>query len=977
MSVVLSTAMERAQHALNGGDYRGAAETCNRIVAQFPTFAAAYRLLGEAQLEQGRATDAERAFAQVLTRDPRQPEAYLGMGLIAEERGVLESSLAYCQVAWELAPQQPQFREPVVRVASRRYGGDGHLQLTHAALAQLHLNASRLHRAAAEYQRALVELPDRVDLWLGLATAFWRLGRDDDAGEIAHEFLKEQPELGQALVMAADVEHRRGNATTAQGLLDRLRRVDADGSLVAEMVAANPHADAAFLLLAPDAVPVLEERAETVAAELPQIAPAPDFNYQPPAPKAPDLGAAAVAGAAAGIAAGLSRRAEPDPEADLVLDAELAALTPMSAEEFGGDPETLSFSLDDTSVEPFALDDFILPEDVDAQLNDGTEEVAAWPAAGGLSAESEIAADEFDMSDLAAAFDDLEPVSIEELGGFADAELEIDQLTAEQPADMAAAAADEDELGELARALETDVAGALVRAGEPLEVGGSLAADASDVAAVAGFTTLLSELGDEGLTPFDPSRASAAALDDDGSDADADDLGKLTEGWDDLDATIASAVPTTTGQTDELVALSGLDVEPFSLDEYGTDALGGFVPSAGLAPHLPPAVPVEAPEPIEASVGDLPEQAAELDAYAAPFSPEEAFLSGIEPFSSDEFDDLAGGDFSFGKLPWETNADDSALPSDADLDAMLADSSLPTVEDTDLPLVERDALTSALETGEIEDLITSEPSALQPAANAEPLPVFDMPDIGKDDDLDASLAVTRELGTLGPVDDDFELRLAAMEAAAALSLEQLHSSHAESAEELADKLGEPPAKPVSATDLFPKADAGKLAGDKGIFDRSRAAKDELVFEGVIVGDLELAATWPAAGDVAPAPAEVLVEPAPPAQVGAAVQSPSRDIDTLRLSLEAAPDDDELHWWLAEALRDGGEPREALTEYRWLIRHAPARHEQVTAALLLCVEHQQEPELAHRLLSDAYRRRGDNAKASSHAAQAMAERRKHR
>ena len=52
-------------------------------------------------------------------------------------------------------------------------------------------------------------------------------------------------------------------------------------------------------------------------------------------------------------------------------------------------------------------------------------------------------------------------------------------------------------------------------------------------------------------------------------------------------------------------------------------------------------------------------------------------------------------------------------------------------------------------------------------------------------------------------------------------------------------------------------------------------------------------------------------------------------------------------------------------------------EQVTGALLACVERQQEPELAHRLLSDAYRRRGDNAKASSHAAQAMAERRKHR
>ena len=81
--------------------------------------------------------------------------------------------------------------------------------------------------------------------------------------------------------------------------------------------------------------------------------------------------------------------------------------------------------------------------------------------------------------------------------------------------------------------------------------------------------------------------------------------------------------------------------------------------------------------------------------------------------------------------------------------------------------------------------------------------------------------------------------------------------------------------------------------------------------------------------------------------------------------------------MAEALREQGATREALTEYRWLIRHTPARHEQVTGALLLCVEQQQEPELAHRLLSDAYRRHGDNTKAGAHAALAMAERRKQR
>lgn len=952
MSVVLSAAMERAQSALNGGDYRGAVETCNRIVAQFPTFAAAYRLLGEAQLEQGQSAAAEHAFAQVLTRDPCQPEAYLGLGLIAEERGVLESSLAYCQVAWELAPQQPQYREPVVRVAGRRFGGDGYLQLTHAALAQLHLNSARLHRAASEYQTALAELPDRVDLWLGLATAFWRLGQDNDAIEIAREFLKEHPELGQALVIAADVEYRTGNDAEARLLLERLRRVDVDGCLVAGMVSGNPHAAAEFMLLSAESVPLLEERAEPAVAEMPQIAPAPDFSYQPPTPKAPESGAGvAAAGLAGGMLAGLAREAGDESEPATELDAELAGLTPMTAEEFGGEPEeAFSFSLEDTSVEPFALNDFI---SADAQATAPMDDVIAGIAMELQRAEAsaDAATDDTDLSDLAAAFDDLEPISVEEFGGFADAGFEDDSSIDEQSATLTTAA-DEDELSELARALEGDVAEALERAGEPVD----------DAQPATGFTTILNELGDEGLTPFDPSQqSSAATLPGEAGAGAGDELAKLTEGWDDLDAEIASAVPTSTGQTDELLAMHELGVEPFRLEELGTDELAGYAPSAGMAPSLPRSTPVEEPAAVE------PEGGAEsfptaLDALEPSEAPEDAYLAGIEPFSADEFDDLASGDFSFGKLPWETDSDDTALPSDADLDAMLADVSLDELGDDDLALVDRDALTAALETGDIELAADPQPEALGDVPDLEAVELgasFQLPPYGDDDELDASLAVTRELGVSPPSEDDFAARLAAMEVAAALSLEQLHDDHS----------ADPEHETVSATDVFRKTDASALAGDKDLFDRSRVAKDELVTEGVIAGDLELTPVLEYAAEHTTQPAEPESEPAQGSL------APSRSVDTLRLSLQAAPDDEELHWWLAEALRERGDTRDALAEYRWLIRHAAHRHEQVIGALLACVE--KEPELAHRLLSDAYRRHGDTAKASAHAAQAMAERRRQR
>jgi tetratricopeptide (TPR) repeat protein len=740
---------------------------------------------------------------------------------------------------------------------------------------------------------------------------FWRLGQDDDAAEIAREFLKEHPELGQALVILSDIEHRRGNDAEAARLLEQLRRVDADGALAASMAATNRRAARDFLLLNADEMPALDERAGQIINELPQIAPAPDFDYQPPTL---DLAGAAGVGVAGAVLGSI--------DDDVDLDAELAGLTPMTAEEFGHEPDAASFSIDDTSVHPFTLDELDQPE--------------------------------FPQTE--------------------------DYVTGEQTPGIAAQTVEEDALVDLARALEDDVAVALARAGEPVE---APAVPESAVSPGTGFTTLLSELGDEGHTPFDPARAAQAAQGAGaGYDIDAaveqttDELAKLTEGWDELDAEIASAVPVSTGETDELLAIGDLGVAPFSLDEFSTDELSGLVPGADLAPTLSEADPAPAHEPIETGA-EVANRVA--DAPDGAFLSEDEYLEGIEPFSVEDFDDLTGAEFNFGKLPWETNADASALPSDEDLDAMLADVAPTELTPDEQALVERDALTAEMESAEVAEaapMTLAEATDIPlletslPDAPAETLP-YDVE--GALDELDASLAVTRELGATQDADDAFAARLAAMEAAAALNLEQLQASAVN------DEHGAAvPHEPVSATDLFPRADPEQLVSDKRLFERSRAAKDEMVADGVIGGDLELV-EQPA--DVIPE----IDETAEPSLVdsqaalsrlpAATMLPPSRSVETLMLSLEVTPDDDELHWWLAEALRERGDARAAMNEYRWLIRHAPHRHAHVTDALQLCVEQQQDPELAHRLLSDAFRRHGDIQKASAHAALAMAERRK--
>ncbi len=281
MSIALPEAIQQARQSLEDGDYQEAVSICSAIVNQYPACEAAYRLLGEALLEQGQASEAERAFGRAISHDPRQPASYLGLGRIAEDRGALENALAFCQVAWELAPNLPEYREPVVQIASRQFSDDGYLQLTHAALAQIYLRSSRLKRAVREFEIALSALPDRVDLWIGLAESLWRLGQDANAADISREFLKEHPDLAQALVILADIEFRQGDPDQANHLQERLRRVDPDGVIVRAMVCRNSLAATDFLLIREADVPIVETRIEVVPEEhlYVGVAPAPDFGY--------------------------------------------------------------------------------------------------------------------------------------------------------------------------------------------------------------------------------------------------------------------------------------------------------------------------------------------------------------------------------------------------------------------------------------------------------------------------------------------------------------------------------------------------------------------------------------------------------------------------------------------------------------------------------------------------------------------------
>jgi tetratricopeptide (TPR) repeat protein len=984
MSIAISDALQQAEQAIQGGDHRAAIQTCSQLVARFPDYAAAYRVLGEAYLGQGRVSEAEQAFAQVLTRDPRQPLAYHGLGLIAERQEVLDHALAFCQVAWELAPNQPKLREPVIRIASRQFGSEGQAQLTSAALAQIYASTYRYQRAVNEFRGALADLPERVDLKLGLAETLWQLGRDDEAAGLCREILEDHPVAIQALVILAEISGRTGDAGETESLLSRIRAIDPDGSITSSMLARNDRAKADGLVVAAEEIPHLEPVDEPVVVERPQIAPAPDFTYQP-------------------------ARAE-------LMVQDFEELEPITAEELGGEPVAAdTFAEADSGYDEEILSVFRSVEDEaliattpdePAQAATDVDEAIVDDLPGLASLDED---DLGDFDDLLAEFGDVEPMGLEEFGAEPE-DLERLAATGQELladndlfADLAATPVDtsgeNEHVRSLASALEADVAGVLDRTGqfpvvtpeqeaEPVEADPAPAdldfeleeePPAVDPLSGTGYTTVLRELGDEGYTPFDPLGRPDVAAERDETDDAIDELASLTEDWDSIDDEISQAVPVSTGHTDQLLAADDFGVEPFDFEiEDDTSRLPAYRPYGENDNELPElaetAADVEAvaevtPEP-DVTTEATPEAAMpDIGTIPADLPLDDTF-EDLEPFSLAEFEEDVPQEpsrFGFGRLPWETDEGESELDASDDLELLLTpedlaladqptqvlDSAAGTVEHE--PEVEADADAKPVEDpagwiASLQEEPAEEVNTIPQPDITEPYPSWNMPD-----DWDTSLAVTRQIGDGS---DDPLAHLTAED----------------------DDRG-------STVDLAPlgETDPETLAADADIFERARAGKTDLIDQGMIEGDRDLVEQESGAEEAEDVLVEQVEEPA--GEDAADISEPdtmedfvvstgaSRDVATLRASLEVAPEDDELHWWLAEALRERGDIDDAYTEYRWLIRNAPHRGDAVIESIQMCIEDDRYAEVGHRLLGDLYRRRGQTSLASSHAAAAMAVRRR--
>ncbi|HET8631200.1 MAG TPA: tetratricopeptide repeat protein, partial [Thermomicrobiales bacterium] len=276
--------LHTAQAALEGGRHQEAITACLHVRQHYPESITALRLLGEAYLEVGRADDARRAFEKVLTLDPYNVLARIGLAVIAEDRGEEDRAIGQFRLAWEVDPTLPQLRGELARLYRKRFGAGGRLRLTRVALANLYARDEELLRAMREYRALLAEHPNRVDLPLGLAETLWRHDDFAEAADRCAQILGERPQTARAHYILADIAGRDGKADVATQHLDAVRGVDPDAELARGLAAGRSDSETLRACIA-----------ETIRIpEYDPSAPAADVEARPAAEAAPAPAATAA-----------------------------------------------------------------------------------------------------------------------------------------------------------------------------------------------------------------------------------------------------------------------------------------------------------------------------------------------------------------------------------------------------------------------------------------------------------------------------------------------------------------------------------------------------------------------------------------------------------------------------------------------------------------------------------------------------------
>ncbi len=222
---------------IEGGQLDEAVAHCQHILKTFPMYVETYRLLGKSFLEARRYSDAADIFQRTLMAVPDDFVAHVGMSIIRDDEGKLDDAIWHMERAYEDQPSNTAIQNELRRLYGRRDGTEPpRIRLSRDALANMYAQGELYHQAIAEIRGVLADDPNRADLQVMLARAYFRSGQKVEAAEVAANLLKKYNYCMDALRILVDVLPAASQTENTQVYRQRLHMLDPYSSFVAGSV---------------------------------------------------------------------------------------------------------------------------------------------------------------------------------------------------------------------------------------------------------------------------------------------------------------------------------------------------------------------------------------------------------------------------------------------------------------------------------------------------------------------------------------------------------------------------------------------------------------------------------------------------------------------------------------------------------------------------------------------------------------------
>jgi len=224
---------------------------CRHILKTFPKHLETYRMLGKSYLESRRYNEAVDVFSRVLMSVPNDFVSHVGMSIIRDEENKLDDAIWHMERAFESQPSNPAIQGELQRLYGRRDGMEPpKVRMTRGALANMYVQGELYPQAIAEIRAVLSQDPQRADMQVLLARAYYKSGQKADASDICRQLLDRYPYCFDANRIMLDLlPPKTGKPDTSELYRARVSELDPYAAFVKGSVfQSNEVADAAVSL---------------------------------------------------------------------------------------------------------------------------------------------------------------------------------------------------------------------------------------------------------------------------------------------------------------------------------------------------------------------------------------------------------------------------------------------------------------------------------------------------------------------------------------------------------------------------------------------------------------------------------------------------------------------------------------------------------------------------------------------------------